>query len=70
MKMLQDATIREKYDVVVIGAGIGGLTAAAVLAKRGLKVLVVEQHYIPGDCCSTIRRHGISASDYGGRSNS
>ncbi|MCP5042961.1 MAG: FAD-dependent oxidoreductase, partial [bacterium] len=47
MKMLRNATIRERYDVVVVGAGIGGLTSAALLAKNGFDVLVVEQHYLP-----------------------
>src|SRR4051812_31624318 len=32
-----------EYEVVVIGAGIGGLTAAAVLAKRGLHVCLLER---------------------------
>ena len=43
MQILENATIREHYDVVVVGGGIGGLTSAALLAKRGLSVLVVEQ---------------------------
>lgn len=58
--MLKDGLIKNSYDIVVVGAGIGGLTAAALLAKRGLKVLVIEQHYIPGGCCTSIRRHGIA----------
>ena len=37
-----------KYDVIVIGAGINGMTAAAVLAKAGRKVLVVDQAERPG----------------------
>ncbi len=37
-----------KYDVVVIGAGLGGLSAAAVLAKKNLSVLCLEKHSIPG----------------------
>ena len=41
------------YDVVVIGAGLGGLSAASVLAKRGKKVLVLEQSSQIGGCCST-----------------
>ena len=44
------------YDVIIIGAGIGGLTAGALLANRGMKVLVVEQHGKPGGYCSTFRR--------------
>jgi carotene isomerase len=59
MKIADDAVIRDHYDVVVVGAGIGGLTAAALLAKRGLKVLVLEQHYIPGGVCTAIRRKDI-----------
>jgi phytoene dehydrogenase-like protein len=44
------------YDVVVIGAGIGGLICAALLAKEKLRVLLVEQHYMVGGYCSTFRR--------------
>lgn len=49
---------KHAYDVVVIGAGIGGLTTAALLARAGLRVLVVEQHYMVGGYCSTFRRDG------------
>jgi len=60
MQILNEAVIRDRYDVVVVGAGIGGLTAAALLAKRGLKVLLLEQHYIPGGVCTAIRRKDIA----------
>lgn len=43
---------KTQHDVIVIGAGIGGLTTAALLAKRGLKVLVLEQHYLAGGFCT------------------
>lgn len=48
------------YDVVVIGAGIGGLSCAAVLAKEGMRVLVVEQHRRPGGYCTSFRRDGFT----------
>lgn len=43
-------------DVVVIGAGIGGLTCANELAKVGAKVVLVEKHHLPGGYCSSFRR--------------
>jgi phytoene desaturase len=45
------------YDVVVIGAGIGGLTSAGLLANRGLSVGVFEQAPRVGGCCSSVQ-HG------------
>jgi all-trans-retinol 13,14-reductase len=45
-----------KYDVIVIGAGLGGLIAGAKLAKEGRKVLVIEQHNKVGGCATTFRR--------------
>jgi all-trans-retinol 13,14-reductase len=42
-----------EHDVIVVGAGIGGLTAAARLARRGLKVLVLDQHYLAGGFCTS-----------------
>ena len=44
------------YDSIIIGAGLGGLTAAAKLAKAGQKVLVLEQHYIAGGCATAFQR--------------
>lgn len=44
------------YDTIVIGAGNGGLTAAATLAKAGLKVLLLERHNIPGGCATSFLR--------------
>ena len=41
----------EEYDVIVIGSGIGGLSAASLLSKYGYKVKVFESHYLAGGCC-------------------
>ena len=46
----------QAYDVIVIGAGNGGLTAAASLAKKGLKVLLLERHNIPGGAATSFCR--------------
>ena len=46
----------DAYDVIVVGAGNGGLTAAATTAKQGLKTLLLEKHNIPGGCASSFRR--------------
>jgi prolycopene isomerase len=46
----------EKFDVVVIGAGLGGLSTAGYLAKAGKKVLVLEHHTVPGGYAHEFRR--------------
>src|SRR5690554_348673 len=40
--------IEEQYDAIVIGSGVGGLATAIALGENGFKVLVVEQHEVPG----------------------
>ncbi len=49
-----------KYDAIVIGSGIGGLTAAAILAKYShKKVLILEQHYVIGGFTHEFERQGF-----------
>ncbi len=45
---------------MVIGAGVGGLICANLLARAGLKVLLIEQHFMVGGYCSTFRRKGFT----------
>ena len=46
------------YDVLVVGSGIGGLTAAACLSRMGKKVCVLEQHYTAGGFTHSYDRNG------------
>ena len=48
------------YDVIVIGAGIGGLVSSVFLAKEGFSVLVVEQGARPGGYCTSFKRDGFT----------
>lgn len=50
--------MKEQYDVIVIGAGLGGLTAGALLAKAGLQVLVLEKNAGFGGAASCFERGG------------
>ena len=46
--------------VIAIGAGIGGLTAAALLARRGYQVRAFDRAIVPGGCASTFSRRGFT----------
>ncbi|MBD2165079.1 C-3',4' desaturase CrtD [Calothrix membranacea FACHB-236] len=46
--------------VIVVGAGIGGLTAGALLAHKGYSVLILDQALVPGGCASTFKRRGFT----------
>ncbi len=48
------------YDVIVIGGGLSGLTAASLVAKRGLRVAVVEKSTNPGGACGVFRRGDVT----------
>ena len=49
----------ERYDVIVIGSGIGGLCLAALMSKLGRKVCVLEQHYTAGGFTHSYEREGF-----------
>lgn len=53
-----------EYDVIVIGAGLGGLACAAALGKAGRKVLVVEAHSVCGGCAHSFTRKAPGGGQY------
>ncbi|MBF0548407.1 MAG: NAD(P)/FAD-dependent oxidoreductase [Candidatus Riflebacteria bacterium] len=48
--------MKHKYDAIIIGAGIGGLTCGNLLARKGLDVLILEQHSLVGGYCTSYKR--------------
>jgi all-trans-retinol 13,14-reductase len=48
----------EEFDAIIIGSGAGGLSAALCLARAGQRVLVLEQHYVPGGWCHSFILNG------------
>src|SRR5438046_9283876 len=52
------AGAKSKYDVVVIGSGLAGMTAANILGRAGRSVLLVEQHYKLGGMATWFKRPG------------
>lgn len=59
MRGVHSESKKEVYDVVVIGAGIGGLSTAALLTKAGKSVLLVERHDRPGGYAHGFKRRGF-----------
>lgn len=49
-----------RYDVVIIGSGLGGLVCGSLLAREGKKVLVLERQAQPGGCMQSYQRDGLS----------
>jgi len=49
----------ERYDAIVVGAGIGGATCGALLARRGLRVLVLDKNSLPGGKAMTVSKNGF-----------
>jgi len=47
-------------DVVIIGAGMAGLTCGCLLAQKGLKVVMIEKNEKVGGCCTSFQREGFS----------
>jgi phytoene dehydrogenase-like protein len=50
--------LRERYDAIVIGSGLAGMTAANVLGRQGRRVLLLEQHYKLGGMATWFKRPG------------
>lgn len=54
----QNPETASNYDTIIIGSGMGSLTTAAILAKEGQKVLVLEKHYTAGGFTHIFKRRG------------
>ncbi len=50
----------DKFDTIIIGSGVSGMTAGITLAKEGEQVLVLEQHQYPGGLTQTYKRKGLT----------
>lgn len=54
------AALDGPWDAIIVGAGLGGLVPAVLLARAGLRVLVLERHYVIGGLSQTFRRRRFS----------
>lgn len=51
-------TSQSKYDIVIVGSGLGGLACGSILSQRGYKVCILEQHHQIGGCLQDFKRKG------------
>ncbi|WP_072804559.1 phytoene desaturase family protein [Rhodococcoides yunnanense] len=65
MSESRDDSPQENWDAIVVGAGLGGLSAAAYLASAGKRTLVLEQHSVIGGSSHVFRRRGRWEFDVG-----
>ena len=56
--MSSTSQAKNQYDVLVVGAGPGGLSAATALARKGFKVLLVEKNSVAGGNCTSFQKEG------------
>jgi hypothetical protein len=61
LKHHPSGTDEDEYDVVVIGAGMGGLSCAALSAKYGLKTICLEAHDTAGGCAHSFTRYSSAS---------
>ncbi|MGA1625872.1 MAG: FAD-dependent oxidoreductase, partial [Prochlorothrix sp.] len=59
MSIAHQTTAGDGWDIIVIGSGVGGLTAGALLARYGYRVLVCEAHSVPGGAAHGFDRSGF-----------
>lgn len=58
-RALARGDLEAPFDTIIIGSGAGGLTAAALLALDGKRVLVLERHAVIGGCLQVFKRPGF-----------
>jgi all-trans-retinol 13,14-reductase len=56
--MVKEGRFMDKFDVVIIGSGLGGLLCGYILSKEGFNVCILEKHSQPGGNLQTFTRHG------------
>jgi len=60
MISIRRSELRNSYDAIVVGAGVGGMVWAGFLVRAGMSVLVLDHHYLVGGCCTAFPRKGYT----------